>query len=124
MHVHLYSCTLTPLYASLDHTYMGSIWSKAARRCPKDAGSVIHRPSRRGGAMDYQPRTSPVPEMDPDLLRQLKEMGPLKTKPLELDGVPQSILRGDASELGNSKNLSSEGKMGPPQLPKNRSEYK
>ncbi len=100
---------------------MGSILSKAGRRCPKAADSVTHRPPPTGKPMGHQPGTSPVPEMNPDLLRQLKEMGPLTTKPLDLEGVPQSILMGGASELGNSKNLSSEkNKAGTPRMPKNR----
>ncbi len=103
---------------------MGSNWSKAARRCPKAADSVAHRPPPTGRPVGHQPGTSPVPEMDPDILRQLKEMGPLKAKPLDLEGVPQSILRGGVSELGNSKNLSSEEKPGTLQLSKNGSEYK
>ncbi len=103
---------------------MGSNWSKAARRCPSVADSVAHRPPPTGRSVGHQPGTTSVPEMDPDLLRQLKEMGPLKAKPLDLEGVPQSALGGNVSELGNSKNLSSEEKSENRLLPKNRSEYK
>ncbi len=108
---------------------MGSILSKAGRRCPKAADSLVtHRPPPMGNPMGHQPGKSTVPEMNPDILHQLKEMGPLTSKPLDLEGVPQSILTGGgntASELGNSKNLNSEekNKMGNPQMPKNRYVY-